>query len=213
MEAATTHLETSEDLGTSLPPEFLENADQHVMLADSLSAQDSQQDAKLEYVAALAIDPAHAGALYGLANKLALEKNYEDAVVLYEEALEVRPNHLPSIRNLGSLQALQGRQEEASALFRKCLEIDPDHFGCNRQLGQLFLQQQRPAEAIVHFRTALKSRPELGVLHGQLAIALAAEADFEAAWTHVKEAERLGASLPPRFLVELRRLSPEPGKQ
>ena len=74
------------------------------------------------------------------------------------------------------------------------------------------MQQRKFSEGIVHLEAALESRPELGVLHGQLAIALAAEADFEGAWIHVKEAERLGVKLPPPFLEELKRLSPDPGQ-
>ena len=181
-------------------------------LADTLARQNKHQEAKEQYLAALAIHPKHASALYGLANLLSLGKNYDEAVLRYEESLALRPDHVPSLLNLGSLLAFQGKIEEAATQFRKGLEVEPNHFGCHRQLGQLLLQQQKLPEAIVHLRAALESRPELGPLHAQLAMALAAEADFEGAWTHVKEAERLGANLPPRFLEELKRLSPEPGK-
>ena len=108
--------------------------------------------------------------------------------------------------------AFQGKLDEAAAQFRMGLEIEPTHFGCHRHLGALLLQQRKFAEGIDHLKAALESRPELGALHGQLAIALAAEADFDGAWVHVKEAERLGVKLPPTFLEELKRLSPDPGK-
>ena len=184
----------------------------HSGLAYTLARQNKHPEAKEHYLAALAINPEQASALYGLANLLSLEKNYDEAVRRYKESLAIRPDHVPSLLNLGSLLAFQGKIEEAATQFRQGLEAEPNHFGCHRQLAQLLLQQQKLPEAIVHLRAALESRPELGVLHAQLAMALAAEADFEEAWTHVKEAERLGANLPPRFLEELRRLSPEPGK-
>ena len=188
-----------------------DDADMHARLADTLARQDKHQDAKGGYLAALRINSRDASALFGLGRMLSSEKEYEEAARRYEESLEIRPNHVATHLDLGSILEFQGRLEEATHHYRQGLEIDPNHFGCNRQLGRLLLQQRKLPEAISHLRAALESRPEPGALHLQMAVALAGTGDYQNAWVHVKEAERLGANIPPKFLEALRHASPEPG--
>ena len=181
------------------------DADMHSRLGDTLARQNKMQAAKEQYLAALEINPRIASALYGLGNVLSFEKNYQEAALRYEQSLAIGPNHVPSLANLGSIRAYQGKLEEAEALFRRGLELDPESFECHRQMGQFMLLQGKPAEAVSHLEAALASKPDLGPLHVQLAAALAASRDFQGAWEHAREAERLGATLPPHFLEALER--------
>ena len=185
------------------------DADMHSRLGDTLARQNKMQAAKEQYLAVLDINPRIASALYGLGNVLSFEKNYEEAALRYEQSLAIGPNHVPSLANLGSIRVYQGKLEEAEALFRRGLELDPESFECHRQMGQFMLLQRKPAEAVSHLEAALASKPDLGPLHVQLAAALAASRDFQGAWEHAREAERLGATLPPHFLEALERQLPE----
>ena len=187
-----------------------DDADMHARLGDTLARQNKMQTAKEQYLAALQINPRIASAFYGLGNVASFEKEYEEAALQYEQSLAIGPNHVPSLANLGAIRAYQGKLEEAEALFRRGLSLDPESFECHRQMGQFMLLQRKPAEAARHLEAALASRPNLGPLHTQLAAALFASRDFQGAWKHAREAERLGVTLPPNFLEALERQLPEP---
>jgi tetratricopeptide (TPR) repeat protein len=187
-----------------------DDPDIRARFGDTLAQQNKRSEAKAQYLAALEIRPNHAAAHYGLANMLNFEGDYDGAERHYREALSLRPRHVPTLLNLGSLLVFRERTDEAEALFRRGLEIDPKDFGCRRQLGLLLVRSGRPDEAIEHLETAVSMRPREGALRGSLALALAKAGRLEEARTHAREAERLGAHLPPQFLQALERSTHRP---
>jgi tetratricopeptide (TPR) repeat protein len=61
--------------------------------------------------------------------------------------------------------------------------------------GNALRDQNRTTDAIEHYRMALRSRPEDPLVHGNLALALAARAELAAAEAAAREAVRLGPQL------------------
>jgi tetratricopeptide (TPR) repeat protein len=114
---------------------------------------------------------------------------------------------VPTLIKLAALLAFQGQVAEAEATLRRALEVEPRAFGPNRQLGELCLKNREFDRAIGYFQTALEAQPDSGVVHLQVAVALASTNRFGPALDHARRASELGEAVKPEFLSRLESLA------
>jgi DNA-directed RNA polymerase subunit alpha len=79
------------------------------------------------YERAVAADPKHSGALFGLAIVNDRHGNDEVALDLYERSVSRYPAHIGSLINLGILYEDRGQYERAWNCFQRVLESYPNH--------------------------------------------------------------------------------------
>jgi len=99
------------------------------------------EEARLQYLELLELEPGSARALNNLGNLLLGVQRRAAARELFERAVECNPRHLDSRANLGNLLVKQGELEAARVQFEAALAIDaayrPGHAGLSFILGEL----------------------------------------------------------------------------
>ena len=76
---------------------------------------------------AVAADPKHGGALFGLAMENDRRGNDETALDLYERSVARYPTHVGSLLNLGILYEDRGQYDRAYSCYQRVLETYPNH--------------------------------------------------------------------------------------
>ena len=79
------------------------------------------------YERAVAIDPKHAGALFGLAMENDRNGNDDTAIDLYERSVARFPAHVGSLLNLGVLYEDRNQYERALGCYQRILDVYPNH--------------------------------------------------------------------------------------
>jgi DNA-directed RNA polymerase subunit alpha len=79
------------------------------------------------YERAVASDPKHSGALFGLAMENDRRGNDEVAIDLYERSVARYPAHLGSLLNLGILYEDRAQYERAYGCYQRILDAFPNH--------------------------------------------------------------------------------------
>jgi DNA-directed RNA polymerase subunit alpha len=79
------------------------------------------------YERAIASDPNHAGALFGLALENDRHGNDREALGLYERAAAAFPTGVGALINLGLMYEDVGLYDKAQRCYRRILEVFPDH--------------------------------------------------------------------------------------
>jgi tetratricopeptide (TPR) repeat protein len=119
-------------------------------------------EAEAGYREALAIDPDHENALWGLANTLVAVGRRDDAVALLRRHIESHPMSTRGYARLGDLLSEPGPSgrpidpAEAERLYRKAVSLNPEESGGYVNLGRLLYRKGDLDEAEAQFRSALK---------------------------------------------------------
>jgi DNA-directed RNA polymerase subunit alpha len=79
------------------------------------------------YERAIATDPNHAGALFGLALENDRHGNDREALGLYERAASAFPTGVGALINLGLMYEDVGLYDKAQRCYRRILDVFPDH--------------------------------------------------------------------------------------
>jgi len=79
------------------------------------------------YERAVASDPKHAGALFGLAMENDRHGNDDTAIDLYERSVARYPGHIGSLLNLGVLYEDRLQYERALNCYQRILDVFPNH--------------------------------------------------------------------------------------
>ncbi len=79
------------------------------------------------YERAVAADPKHAGALFGLAMENDRHGNDDTAIDLYERSVSRYPGHIGSLLNLGVLYEDRLQYERALNCYQRILDVFPNH--------------------------------------------------------------------------------------
>ena len=154
------------------------SAETHALRGWALSYVERYQEALDPYALALAIDPQHATAQWGLALALDRLGHPEEARQTYQQALEDHP-HDPDL-HLGLALVLRrlDRTEEAIREARKATELAPNHRVAYPVLGSMLREKGRTEPALQAYREAVRVRPDKEQL----------QKDLEALLRHRKEA-------------------------
>jgi predicted O-linked N-acetylglucosamine transferase (SPINDLY family) len=149
-------------------------------LANALRADGDDERARGEYLAALAIAPAHFGAVVNLAaTELSLGLT-GDAEARLRAVLSTQP-HPQAWLLLGHVLNRQQRYAEAQAAYERAAHLAPTASQFPYHAGLMADEQQHYDEAIRLYRRALQLDPRLTLAEGQLLFVLRRECDWEAA--------------------------------
>jgi tetratricopeptide (TPR) repeat protein len=144
--------------------------------------QQNRPDAAIgAYQDALAIRPADAQALLGIAQAQVEKKNYPDAEAKFQQVLAQSPNNADALAGLGFIRLNQGKFDEAQTFLEKVRALSPNRtdvdqgyrnakfWGVMKQ-GAAALDQNRNDAAVAAYRQALAENPSakdalLGLAH------------------------------------------------
>lgn len=166
-----------------------DRADYQYSLGSALSHLGRDAEAAQAYRRSLELDQAQADVWYNLGNIDLRRKDYDGAATHYAEALRVDPDHVGANFNLGGILQLRGRQREADEHLAHA-------FTSAMRRGRDMLYADRPVEAVETFQAATRARPNDADAHIELAKALDASENPEAALSEAREAVRLAPSMP-----------------
>jgi tetratricopeptide (TPR) repeat protein len=116
-------------------------------------------EAKLQFLNALKIDPKFAEAANYLAEIQFRQRNYKDAYFLLQQAVHDKPDYLPARKGLGQIYRISGKLAEAQKEFEYILEHSPDDIDALLNLGALQVQQNKLSDAEGAFNRILEIQP------------------------------------------------------
>lgn len=111
------------------------------------------------YERAVAADPNHPGALFGLALENDRRGNDEEAIELYKRSSSRFPPHLGALLNLGILYEDYGQYELAVQCYQRILDAYPNH-----ERAWLFLRDAQGASSMFIDEETQKKRDRLSQL-------------------------------------------------
>ncbi len=116
-------------------------------------------DARLQFLNALRIDPNFAEAASILAEIQFREKNYKQAYSLLQQALHAKPDFLPAHKGLAQLYRISGRLADAQKELEIVLDQTPDDLDTLINVGTLQALQRKPKDAEGTFNRVLELQP------------------------------------------------------
>lgn len=136
-----------------------DNAAWRADLGDALARAGRSAEAKREYAAALALDPALGRAHNNLGLLLEREGRTEDAAERYRMALRDPDSRAQAHHNRGNMLLAAGRGAEAERHYRAALRLDARLLQSQVNLGNILAGRGRYGEAANLYRSALKTDP------------------------------------------------------
>src|SRR5690606_17508261 len=100
--------------------------------------------------------------------------------------------------NLGNLAEQCGQRDEAKSSFEKCLQFDPLNHTALARLADAH-RFNSPSEPLFKRLTAVAQNSNNSDVHFALARAYEQYGDFESAWQHYSQANRLDANVFPAY--------------
>jgi tetratricopeptide (TPR) repeat protein len=116
-------------------------------------------DARLQFLNALRIDPNFAEAASILAEIQFREKNYKQAYSLLLQALHSKPDFVPAHKGLAQLYRISGRLPEAQKELELVLDQTPDDLDTLMNVGTLQALQKKSKDAEGSFNRVLELQP------------------------------------------------------
>ena len=143
----------------ALITKYPNEADVHVILGIASIKSNRPEQAKIDFKAALEIDPQNIDALKNLANVLQETHSYEGAMHYYQLASSINNNDADLHYNIGKLNSTLGNTKNAIKNLQRTITIDDSYFFAFCALGELYLQERMLPEAEVHLRDAIALAP------------------------------------------------------
>ncbi|MBI5245776.1 MAG: tetratricopeptide repeat protein [Elusimicrobia bacterium] len=133
-----------------------DRADWEADLGDALALGGKTAEARKEYEAALALNPAFGRAHNNLGLLLERAGQGDEALAHYRLALADPESRAQANHNLGNRSLAAGRNAEAERRFREAIRVDPGLVASRVNLGNLLARRGRLADAAEQYRAALK---------------------------------------------------------
>ena len=173
-------------------PDFIEA---HISLGGLHYLADRNERAIDSYRRALDLDPEQPDALCGLASALAVQGNFEEAAVHLDRVLEIEPGHPEALITRADIHEKQGDFEAAYQSLQPLVDEGRTGSRLAVAFASIARHLDRGQEAIDLMERALAG-PDLTVkqqqdLHFALGKALDAAADFDRAFAHYADGNRL----------------------
>ncbi|MBV9512405.1 MAG: tetratricopeptide repeat protein [Caulobacteraceae bacterium] len=131
--------------------------------ASRLAARGRVEEAKAAYLAALAKDPTHFGALNDFGSLLYAADYRSAARLVYAEAVKHHPDNAMGRINLANALLADGQIAAARGHYEAALQLAPDHPDACQGLANL-LQDEGDAEAAEHYRRRSYRRRQIAAL-------------------------------------------------
>jgi glutathione synthase/RimK-type ligase-like ATP-grasp enzyme len=126
--------------------------------ATALAALGRQEEAKQDYLAVIAEDPRHFGALNDLGTLLHHTDYRTAARLAYAEAVKHHPDNVIGRINLANALLADGQAEEARAHFEMALTLDPDHPDAHQGMANLLQERNDWDGAERHRQQSYRAR-------------------------------------------------------
>ncbi|MDZ7840258.1 MAG: tetratricopeptide repeat protein [Gammaproteobacteria bacterium] len=162
------------------------------VLAASLQALGSLEEAADAYRRAVGIEPGNHDARNNLGNVLHELGRYDEAVESLTRAIELNPGLLAAHYNLGLALSALGRHRDAEAAFARVVRLRPDLVDAHNHVGNQLKAQDRLEEAVEAYRRALAVSPGHAAVLSNLALvqaALGLPDDAERSWRQALETD------------------------
>lgn len=140
--------------------------------ADALAAAGRTEEAEAVYRAALAADPALAGAHNNHGNVLRALGRPDEAATAYRAALACGLDLALVHYNLAAVLRQTGQTVEAARAYHRALVMQPDYAEAWNNQANLLRDEERLTEAAISYRRALAARPDWTDGHDNFATAL-----------------------------------------
>ncbi len=161
--------------------------DTFVAAAELAQAQDNPPLAIAQYQKALAINPKHRRATYGLAMLYTNMKDYDLATAGWEKYVDLTDGSAAAYANLGYCQELAGHPEAAEAAYKKGIAADAQSVPCRVNYGLMLARRGQVAEATLQWQAVLTP----GEVHYNLASVYERQGRKEQAKVEYKKALEL----------------------
>ena len=125
-----------------------------------------------------------------IANIYLQQEDLENAVIYQEKSCELHPDYR-NLVSLGMTRHLLSQDDLAEEAYKRAVNLDPKKGEAYASLGALYLSQKKYTESLENLRKASEFEPKIAVIHANLAIAYAANGEFEKSENEFKVAEEL----------------------
>jgi choline-sulfatase len=153
----------------------------HYLQGLILGGQQRYAEAAAALERTIALNPRHVLARFKLALAWLRLNRTADAEKALKTVLEDEPRNFRAYHNLAAIAYSRGDLRRAESLERQALAIDANYFEAWNTLGAIYVVEKRSAEALQALNKATALRPSSGQAHYNLALALQAAGDLNAA--------------------------------
>jgi choline-sulfatase len=153
----------------------------HYLRGLILGGQQRYGEAAAALERTIALNPRHVVARFKLALAWLRLNRVADAEKALNTVLEDEPRNFRAYHNLAAIAYARGDLRRAESLEREALAIDGSYFDAWNTLGAIYVVEKRPAEALQALNKATALRPSSGQAQYNLALALQASGDLNAA--------------------------------
>jgi Tfp pilus assembly protein PilF len=135
----------------------------HALQSGDLAAAEAQ------FQSALALAPADAEALTGMAHALRLQGRLRDAILHCDAAIRARPDYAEAWLQRGFVFASGGSMASAQGCYAKAAELDPGNADAHAGLASIMARDGDSAQGRTHATTALSLDPANAIAAAALA--------------------------------------------
>jgi len=142
----------------------------HNNLAAALVKQGKDQEAFVQIMRALEINPRYADAQYNLGSLLLKQGKDREAIPHFIAALQIKPDYVQAHNDLGIILNRHGKSKEAMDHLSKAIQFDPTCEEAYFNKGHILLQQKNYVEAIFYFKEVLRINPNNSKAYNALGV-------------------------------------------
>ena len=153
----------------------------HYLQGLILGGQQRYAEAAAALERTIALNPRHVLARFKLALAWLRLERTADAEQALKTVIEDEPRNMRAYHNLAAIAYARGDLRRAESLERQALAIDGDYFEAWNTLGAIFVVEKRAAEALQALNKATALKPTSGQAQYNLALALQAAGNLDAA--------------------------------
>lgn len=153
----------------------------HYLQGLILGGQQRYKEAAAALERTIALNPRHVLARFKLALAWLRLNRTADAEKALKTVLEDEPRNVRAYHNLAAIAYARADLRRAESLERQALAIDGDYFDAWNTLGAIYVVEKRSADAVQALNKATALRPSSGQAQYNLALALQAAGDLNAA--------------------------------
>jgi choline-sulfatase len=153
----------------------------HYLQGLILGGQQRYAEAAAALERTIALNPRHVLARFKLALAWLRLNRTADAEKALKTVLEDEPRNFRAYHNLAAIAYSRGDLRRAESLERQALAIDANYFEAWNTLGAIYVIEKRSAEALEALNKATALRPSSGQAQYNLALALQASGNLDAA--------------------------------
>lgn len=132
----------------------------HYNYATVLTDEGRLDEAFMENIEVIKIDPSHAKAAFSIAAHAHVKGDLKEAEDLYRLSLELNPAIYQAYNNLGYIYLTTGRAQDSLALFNTAIELHPDYLNALINKGNALKTLKRYRESLEPFSLALRLKPD-----------------------------------------------------